>query len=122
MTEEVRLSSDGTWISVRSEGAPSLAEMKQTLARIAELRRIHQVDKVLVDSRARSAQPSVIDIHDGGELLASMLGSSVRVAIVVAELASGHKFFQDVAYLQGSIVAYFQDYDAALRWLQRDTD
>ncbi|HET7778893.1 MAG TPA: hypothetical protein VFL07_10085, partial [Rudaea sp.] len=64
MTEVVRLSDDGTMILVHSEGAPSLGEMKQTLARIAELRQEHRVDRILVDSRARTNQPSILDLYE----------------------------------------------------------
>src|SRR3990172_3215232 len=93
MTEEVRISPDGTYILVRSAGPPSLGEMKQTLARIVELRRDHEIDEVLVDSRARTGQPSVADIYNGGELLAKALGSGTRVAVLVNELISDHTFF-----------------------------
>jgi len=117
MTEVVRLSDDGTMILVHSEGAPSLGEMKQTLARIAELRQEHRVDRILVDSRARTNQPSILDLYEGGELLASMLGGEPRIAILVGQIASGHVFFRDVTFIRGSAVAYFQDYDKALGWL-----
>lgn len=117
MTEVVRLSDDGTMILVHSEGAPSLDEMKRTLARIVELRREHHIDRILVDSRARTGQPSILDIYEGGELLASMLGGEPRVAVLVGEIAGGHVFFENVTFIRGSVVAYFEDYDKALGWL-----
>ena len=120
MTEEVRVSPDGTHILVRSAGPPSLGEMKRTLARIVELRRDHEIDKVLVDSRARTGQPSVPDIYDGGELLAKALGSGTRVAVLINELMADHTLFENVAVNRGSIVAYFQQEDFALRWLSQN--
>ena len=120
MTEEVRVSPDGTHILVRSAGPPSLGEMKQTLARIVELRRDHEIDEVLVDSRGRSGQPSVADIYNGGELLAKALGSRTRVAVLVGELTADHSLFENVAVNRGSIVAYFQQEDFALRWLSQN--
>ena len=117
MTEIVRLSDDGTMILVHSEGAPSLSEMKRTLARIAELRQEHGIDRILVDSRARTGQPSSLEIYAGGELLANMLGDQPRVAVLVGEIAGGHVFFEEVAFIRGSAVAYFQEYDKAVRWL-----
>ena len=86
MTEEVRVSPDGTHILVRSAGPPSLGEMKRTLARIVELRRDQEIDKVLIDSRARSGQPSMADIYNGGELLAKTLGYRTRVLCSSANL------------------------------------
>ena len=117
MTEVVRLSDDRTRILVHSEGPPSLEEMKQTLARIVELRRQHHIDNVLVDARARTGQPSILDIYEGGELLASMLGADARVAVVVGEIAPEHTFFENVAFNRSASVAYFQEYDRALAWL-----
>lgn len=117
MTEEVGLSTDGTCILVRSEGPPSLDEMKRTLARIAELREQHRIDRILVDSRARSGQPSVLDIYEGGELLAGALRGEARIAVLVGEIAVEHTFFENVAFNRGAVVAYFQDHDKALAWL-----
>lgn len=122
MAEAVRLSDDGTRILVHSEGAPSLGEMRRTLARIVELRREHAIDRILVDSRARTGQPSILEIYEGGELLAGMLGADVRVAILVGEIAAGHTFFENVAFNRGGAVAYFQDHDEALDWLARSAE
>ncbi|HSE12547.1 MAG TPA: hypothetical protein VLB69_07925 [Rudaea sp.] len=122
MTETVCLSDDGTRIFVHSEGTPSLGEMKRTLEKIAGLRREHRVDRVLVDSRARTGQPSILEIYEGGELLAGMLGADVRIAILVGEIAAGHTFFENVAFNRGCAVAYFQDHDEALDWLARSAE
>lgn len=120
MTETVGLSDDRTIILVRSDGAPSVGEMKRTIAKIVELRREHRIGRVLVDSRARTVQPSILDIYEGGELLASMLGGEPRVAVLVGEIAPGHTFFQNVTFNRGSVVAYFQDYAKAVQWLAQD--
>ena len=122
MTETVRLSDDATRILVCSEGAPSLGEMKRTLAKIVELGLEHHIDRVLVDSRARTGQPPILEIYEGGELLASTLGADIRVAILVGEVAAGHTFFENVAFNRGSTVAYFQDHEEALDWLARDAE
>ncbi len=120
MAEEVRISPDGTCILVRSVGSPSLGEMKQTLSRIVELRRDHKIDKVLVDSRTRSVQPSVPDIYGGGKLLANALGSGTRIAVLVSELMADHMLFENVAVNRGAVVAYFQHEELALRWLSQN--
>ena len=120
MTEEVRISPDATHIVVTSTGAPSLAEMQQTLATIAQLRAEHGVDKVLVDSRARSGQPSVSEIYRGGELLADALGTSARIAVLVGRLERDHTFFENVAVNRGAVIAYFQSEELALRWLSEN--
>ncbi len=117
MAEEVCVSSDGTYILVRSTGSPSLQEMKQTLSRIAEIYRDHKLDLVLVDSRARHEQPSVADIFKGGEMLAKTLGYITRIAVLVGEITADHALFENVAVNRGSVVAYFQDEAKALRWL-----
>ena len=122
MTEEVSLSDDAACILVRSTGEPSLAEMRRTLASIADLRRQYGIARILVDSRARTSQPSIPDLHEGGELLAEMLGGEPRIAILVGEIAAGHVFFENVTFVRGSVVAYFQDYDKALRWLAAGTE
>jgi hypothetical protein len=117
MAETVRVSPDGTYILVRSEGPPSLDEMMRTLSTIVEFRRDRGIDKILVDSRARSGQPSVPDIYRGGVALAENLGPGTRVAVLVSEHAPGHKLFENVAVNRGAVVAYFQQEDPALRWL-----
>jgi hypothetical protein len=117
MAEEIRISPDGTYILVSSVGSPSLGEMMQTLSKIAELRRDHSIDKVLVDSRTRSGQPPVADLYRGGELLAEKLGFGTRIAVLVSQLAADHTLFENVAVNRGVIVAYFQHEDVALRWL-----
>ena len=122
MTEVVQLSGDGSCIQVVSSGQPSLAEMKRTLAAIADLRRASGVDKVLVDSRARSGQPSIADLFHGGELVARELGSDARVAILVAERDQDHAFFENVAVNRGAPVAFFDDENAALGWLSNGSD
>jgi hypothetical protein len=117
MAETVRVSPDGTYILVRSVGAPSLNEMMRTLSTLAEFRRDRGIDKVLVDSRARSGQPSTSDIYHGGVSLAEKLGSGTRVAVLVSEYAAGHKLFENIALNRGAVVAYFLQEDVALRWL-----
>ncbi len=117
MTEEVRISPDGTCIRVVSAGEPSLAEMTRTLAAIADLRRTHGIDRVLVDSRARTTQPPLADLFQGGELLVRELGPKARVAVLVAQLQSGHVFFENVVVNRGASVAFFEDEHAALSWM-----
>ena len=117
MTETVRISPDGRYILVRSVGPPSLDEMVQTLSTIAEFRRDRGIDKILVDSRARSGQPSVADIYHGGVSLAEKLGAGTRIAVLVREHAAGHTLFANVAVNRGAVVAYFLQEDLALRWL-----
>jgi hypothetical protein len=91
--------------------------MMQTLSTIAEFRRDRGIDKILVDSRARSGQPSVPDIYRGGVSLAEKLGSGIRIALLVREHTAGHTLFENVAVNRGAVVAYFQQEDLALRWL-----
>lgn len=117
MAEKVRIAPDGAYILVSSVGPPSLDEMMRTLSKIAELCRDHRIDKVLVDSCARSGQPSTPDIYRGGELLAQRLGSRTRVAVLVSLLAADHALFENVAVNRGAVVAYFQHEDLARRWL-----
>jgi len=117
MTEHVGISADGTHILVRSSGPASLDEMLQTLAAIAQLRRTHGIDMILVDSRTRSGELSVADTFRGGELLAERLGLGARVAVLVSELTSRHSFFEDVATNRGATLEYFLEEDAARRWL-----
>jgi hypothetical protein len=120
MTEEVRISPDARCIMVRSTGAPSLGEMKRTLGAIAELRRSHGIDRILVDSRGRDAQPPIADLYQGGEMLARDLGSRARIAVLVLGHAPEHAFFENVAVNRGAHVAFFEDEAAAVRWLSDD--
>jgi hypothetical protein len=120
MAEEIRVSPDGTCILISSVGPPSLGELEQTLSQIAELRLDHRIDKVLVDSRARSGQPSVSDIYRGGELLAEKLGSAARIAVLVGRLEGDHTLFENVAINRGAVVTYFQHEELALRWLLKN--
>jgi hypothetical protein len=117
MTEEVRLSPDGSYIRITSAGPPSLAEMEETLSQIVKLQRHHGIAKVLVDSRVRSGQPSVLDIFRGGQMLAKSLEPGTRVAVLVALRERDHSFFEDVASNRGALVAYFQLEELAIQWL-----
>ena len=108
MAEEVQISPCGMYILVRSSGHPSLDELKQTLSGIVKLNRDHKLNKVLVDSRSRSGQPSVFDIFKGAEFLAETLGSKIEY---------DHKFFENVAVNRFASVAFFQNEDLALQWL-----
>jgi hypothetical protein len=117
MTEHIRVSPDGTCILITSLGSPSLAEMEQTLSRLAELRKAHGINHVLVDSRSRNDQPPVVDICNGGKLLAETLGSQVRVAVLVDQLGLDHTLFENVAVNRGADVAYFQLEESARSWL-----
>ena len=117
MAEEVQISPCGMYILVRSSGHPSLDELKQTLSGIVKLNRDHKLNKVLVDSRSRSGQPSVFDIFKGAEFLAETLGSEVRVAVLVDKIEYDHKFFENVAVNRFASVAFFQNEDLALQWL-----
>ena len=117
MSEEIRISPDGTHVLITSMGPPSLREMTQTLSKLAELRRDHRIDKVLVDSRARTGQPPVSDIYRGGELLAKSMGRGTRIAVLVGQIEGDHTLFENVALNRGAVVAFFQREDLALRWL-----
>lgn len=91
--------------------------MEQTLARIAELREANRINHVLVDSRSRNSQPSVVDIFDGGKLLAQAFGPQVRVAILVDQLEPDHTLFENVAVNRGANIAYFELEETARSWL-----
>src|SRR6185503_16622708 len=117
MAEDIRISPDGTHILVASVGSPSLGEMERTLSKLSELRLEHGIDKVLVDSRARTGQPPVADIYRGGELIAETLGPGIRVAVLVGRIESDHRLFEDAAVNRGAVVAFFQDEQPALKWL-----
>ena len=120
MAEYIRVSPDGTHILVTSVGPPSLGEMEQTLSKLSQLRLEHGLDRVLVDSRARSGQPPVADIYRGGELIAKTLGHGARIAVLVHRMEVDHKLFEDVAVNRGAAVAFFQDEQLALSWLLKD--
>lgn len=117
MAEEVRISPDGTHILVTSLGPPSLAEMKQTLSKLEQLGGEHGINNVLVDSCARSGQPSVSEIYRGGKLLAETLKSPVRIAVIVGRIEPDHALFENVAVNRGAVVTYFQSEQEALHWL-----
>ena len=117
MPEDIRISPDRSHFVVTSAGSPSLDELTQTLATLAELRRKHHVDRILVDSRARSGQPSILSIYRGGELLAEHLGSGARLAVLVQRIEDDHALFENVTVNRGATVAFFDDEDSALRWL-----
>ena len=119
MPEEVRVSPDGSRILVTSSGQPSLEEMKRTLAKLEELRRQHGIDRILVDSRARSSQPSMSEIFRGAELLAEKLGRRVRVAVLAGKPDADHEFFATTATNRGTAVRFFTSEDPALAWLAR---
>ena len=120
MPEEVRLSPDGSFILVRSTGAPNLKEMEQTLLKIRELIEENPVNRVLVDARPRHQQPPLFDIYSGGEMLAKTLGGGTRIAVLVMELMDNHSFFETVAVNRGADITFFQDEETALRWLLSD--
>ena len=120
MAEDIRISPDGTHILVTSVGPPSLGEMAQTLSKLAQLRLEHGLDKVLVDSRARSGQPPAGDIYRGGELLAKTLGPGIRIAVLVGQIEGNHSLFENVAVNRGAVVAFFQHEQTALSWLLKN--
>ncbi|HEY7673814.1 MAG TPA: hypothetical protein VH867_01105 [Burkholderiales bacterium] len=120
MAEDIRLSPDGTHIIVSSLGSPSLGEMTQTLSKLAQIRFERGIDKVLVDSRARSGQPSAVDIYRGGELLARTLGPGIRIVVLVGQIEGGHSLFENVAVNRGATVAFFQHEQTALNWLLKN--
>ena len=117
MAEEIRVSVDRTHILVSSTGPPSLDEMAQTLSRLAQLQLERGIDKVLVDSRARSGQPPVADIYAGGEILARTLAPGTRIAVLVGQIEGDHRLFENVAVNRGAAVAFFQHEQPALDWL-----
>ena len=117
MSEHVSIALDGSHIAVHSSGPPSLGELEATLARIAELRERHGIDRILVDSRERAGQPSIPDLIAGGRMLAARLGASARVAVLVRALEDGHTFFRITAAGLGADVAYFVDRARAEAWL-----
>jgi hypothetical protein len=121
VTEEVSISPNGACILVQSAGNPSLGEMKRTLAAVADLRRRHGIDRILVDSRDRSGQPPIADLYQGGEVLARELGAQARIAVLVRKLAVEHAFFENVVVNRGALVAFFEDEAAATRWLAGDS-
>jgi len=120
MSEVVRLSDDGNCIHVRSDGEPSLDELRQSLSAIQDLRLAHGIDRVLVDSRARSAVPPMPELLEGGRALAQMLGSRVRVAVLVQVPSDDHMYFRLSALHRGGQVNYFLDEASALQWLMQD--
>lgn len=122
MVEDVGISPDGKYILVRSSGSPSLDELEESLSRIAELRRKHNINNILVDSRSRSGQPLVTEIFEGGKLLVDKLGTKARVAILVSNITSEHKLFENVTVNRGSSVAFFMNEDSACSWLNTGAD
>src|SRR6185503_2049220 len=97
MGEEVTIDREHSCILVRSWGVPSLAEMDATLSRIAQLRAESGIDSVLVDSRARTAQPSLAEMMAGGRMVGERLGPSARIAVLVERLEDGQVYFRITA-------------------------
>jgi hypothetical protein len=122
MAEDISFAPGRTHVVVTSRGPPSLDEMKQTLSALAQIRFLTGIDKVVVDSRARSGQPSTADLYRGAELLAESLGPGMRIAVLVARVEGDHDFFAKVCVHRGAIVAFFQDEQAALGWLLEDSE
>lgn len=121
MTETVSIPEGANYILVRSEGAPSFNEMKQTLSRLSELITQNNINRILVDGRLRKEHPGVSDIYSGGELLAKTFGYKIKVAVLVSEIESSHSFFANVAVNRGANVVYFVNEDKALTWLMKGT-
>ena len=92
-------------------------EMNETLSEILALIGKHKINKIFVDSHARTGQVSVTDIYQGAVMLANKLGPGNRVAVLVNQLTDDHTLFENVATNRGAIVSYFQNEDSALDWL-----
>ena len=118
MMEKVQLSSDGKYIHVLSSGPASVAEMEKTLSQIAMLSSESGIRKVLVDSRARTGRLTMEDLYKGGVMLSEKLGPLFSIAVLVMESMPEQDFFEDVALNRGINIAYFQQMDSALDWLQ----
>ena len=120
MTETLSISPGDRYIRIHSTGRPSLDEMKRTLSELLDLSHQCGINTVLVDSRERSEHPPLVDIYSGGEAVANTLKGDYRVAVLVRKLSADHAFFENVAVNRGADLAYFEDEDAALRWLSEN--
>jgi hypothetical protein len=117
MPEDVSLSDDAQYILVRTHGARSMAELRQTLTTIVQLHESRGIRRVLIDARARPSGPTSAEAYDGGKLLAEMTRGQVRFAIVVTRTLESYRLFENAAVNRGARVDYFTDIDAARQWL-----
>ena len=123
---DLSLNLSGEILFASLSGEFSLAEAQRTFLQILEAVEQHNVDKVLVDGRAVTGQPTTMERFHYGDFLANaVLDLCVRRGrraprfsyVLLAPVLDEQRLGETVAVNRGMIVKTFDNVENALRWL-----
>jgi len=117
MPQIVNFNKELNIIEVHSSGDISAEDVKKTISQIADIRREHGLNKVLVDCREQS---SALGTMDTFQVVVKDDHRGIRTAVlVIAGQAAeeGNKFAETVAANRGFALKVFYTKEEAMEWL-----
>jgi hypothetical protein len=106
-------------VLLRTTGPQGAATGREQFKELMAFAAEHHAHKFLVDHRAAEVKYDTVEVFDLPALYReSGVGHDVKAAIVFAELNENRRFYETVCRNRGFNVSVFDDYDAALKWLE----
>ena len=118
MPEEVSISENRKYISIRSFGELSIDELEKAIREVMLIHQEYGIAKVLVDSSQRDILPTFTDALQGAKYLGEMTNGKIKFAIIVRSNPSDHSLFMQAAMLHQTQISYFDNYESAIKWLE----
>ena len=118
MPEEVSISENRKYITIRSFGEVSVDELKKVIRKVMLIHQEHGIAKVIVDSSQQDVFPTFIDALEGAKYLGEMTKGKIKFAIIVRNNPSDHGLFREAAMLHQTQISYFDNYESAMKWLE----
>ena len=107
----------GKYLLVQSNEPYSMNLFFTTIHEVSKRCENEKLNKVLVDIREMSGNPSIIDRYETGVRIAEVWGSKIKAA-GVARRSMINFMVETVAVNRGAEFRVFSDMDLALKWLE----
>ena len=120
MPEEVSISENRKYITIRSYGEVSVDELKKVIREVMLIHQEYGIEKVIVESGQQDILPTFIDILEGAKYLGEMTKGKIKFAIIVRNNPSDHGLFMQAAMLHQAQISYFDNYESAMKWLEEN--
>ncbi len=122
MLWEVVFNPEEEFVHLTIEGSHQLEDIREMCVELFSVAKVEETWRLLIDTRASTAQLSTLDIYKMPKLFQSLgLRRNSRVALLFSGASvqkTTFSFVRTVSRNQGFNIALFTEAEEAIRWLQ----
>ena len=117
MPEKVILSKELRAIKIKSMGAVTVEDLKQSLSEIIKLKKDSKFNRIIVDHKEATFLPASVPAFNFGADISRLLRGTSIALVTSQRTEEDIYFFKDVVNARGGNVHVFKSEIPALQWL-----